>query len=160
MARLGGFLALGAARKRFAVVSTILLLFQPCMGAHAQRSEQPLNKPSVAALEAALKAIGEARRQDHATQLDCTKYFEGFGHPNEPVSEYVAVIQTLGIEPVRLRQNEKNFVYFNVLENVLRKFSSGYLRGDYVVIGFEVDELTDNARITKFTVKLFNNNYS
>jgi hypothetical protein len=101
--------------------------------------------------------LNQVREKDPRNEIDCTNLVRPLVDKYHTIGPVIEMIEKSGFTPVKIRQNDKEFVYFDIDGPFLRRLEQSYFdKNDRVNVVFVVKDRSENAEILNFSVKIFN----
>jgi hypothetical protein len=92
--------------------------------------------------------IGEVRRTNRRSRMELNSFFPV--RLGEPLSDYLTMCEVAGAKRKYGFINNKHHFYCQIMYDNLKRFSSGFFRGDYVVLQFTTDSNKEDSIIDSF----------
>jgi hypothetical protein len=108
----------------------------------------------------AVGLIDRLNAAERSNKLDVSHLFRELLPQTEKISDHVSFFREIGRDPIRVRANNKNYIYFSFPVAELRKLGARHVvRGDILVISYEGSDLSDDAQILAFKATLVNGSF-
>ena len=107
--------------------------------------------------ESAVAKMDDLVRAKRTNKLDVDDVFREGLPQSKRISDHIVFFRDVGRDPIRVRANNKNYIYFEFSSDDLRKLGARHVvRGDRLVINYVASDLSDDAEILTVKATLVN----
>jgi hypothetical protein len=134
----------------FAPILAVLLVSSPGVALTQKATTMAKASP----IENLIEAVGKIRKSNKKTMIDCTELVDIHLGKSDNISYYIDLFKKSNIDPVMVRQNQKNFVNFTIDYDRLRSVTHNFSFRDYITVVFVTEKLTHDSPIVSHYANL------